>query len=125
EEIVIRSSGIVETSSAMDDEVDVTKLSPLVFLRSTPLTRAEGGLAEFAERFRRRASSLSGLTELSRALLEKLPFQPGVTSVHSTAAEAFDAANGVCQDHAHVFIACCRHLGVPARYVSGYLYTNG
>jgi transglutaminase-like putative cysteine protease len=29
----------------------------------------------------------------------------------------------VCQDHAHVFIACCRFLGVPARYVSGYLYT--
>ena len=30
----------------------------------------------------------------------------------------------MCQDHAHVFIACCRHLGVPARYVSGYLFTE-
>ena len=56
------------------------------------------------------------------AVLAKLPFQPGVTAVHSTATEAFEAGNGVCQDHAHVFIACCRFLGVPARYVSGYLY---
>jgi transglutaminase-like putative cysteine protease len=119
EEIVIRSRGIVETSSAMDEEVDETRLSPLVFLRSTLLTRAEGALGEFAEKFRRRATSLAGLNELSRALLTKLPFQSGVTGVHSTAAEAFDAGNGVCQDHAHVFIACCRQLGVPARYVSG------
>jgi transglutaminase-like putative cysteine protease len=125
DEIVIRSRGIVETSSAMDDDVDATKLSPLVFLRSTALTRVEGALGEFAEKFRRRASSLSGLTDLARAILDKLPFQSGVTGVHSTAVEAFEAANGVCQDHAHVFVACCRHLGVPARYVSGYLYTNG
>jgi transglutaminase-like putative cysteine protease len=124
-EIVIRSRGIVETSSAMDEEIDETRLSPLLFLRSTLLTRAEGALGEFAEKFRRRATSLSGLTDLSRALLEKLPFQSGVTGVHSTAVEAFDAGNGVCQDHAHVFIACCRQLGVPARYVSGYLLTDG
>jgi transglutaminase-like putative cysteine protease len=124
-EIVIRSRGIVETSSAMDEEIDETRLSPLLFLRSTLLTRAEGALGEFAEKVRRRATSLSGLTDLSRALLEKLPFQSGVTGVHSTAVEAFDAGNGVCQDHAHVFIACCRQLGVPARYVSGYLLTDG
>jgi transglutaminase-like putative cysteine protease len=65
------------------------------------------------------------LRSLAGAVVAKLPFQAGVTAVHSTAREAFEAGNGVCQDHAHVFVACCRYLGVPARYVSGYLYTPG
>jgi transglutaminase-like putative cysteine protease len=124
-EIVIRSSGIVETSSSIDDDPDEIKLSPLVFLRPTALTRAEGPIVDFAERYRRRAGTLSGLRDLAAGVLEKLPFQSGITAVHSTAAEAFEHGNGVCQDHAHVFIASCRHLGIPSRYVSGYLYSMG
>ena len=122
-EIVIRSAGVVETSAMIDETGDERRLSPLVFLRPGPLTRVEGALVEFAEQFRRRAATLSGLRALSSAVLERLPFLPGVTAVHSTAYEAFEAGNGVCQDHAHVFIGCCRFLGVPARYVSGYLYS--
>jgi transglutaminase-like putative cysteine protease len=122
-EIVIRSAGVVETSANVDEMLDERRLSPLVFLRPGALTRVEGALVDFAEQYRRRAATLSGLRALSEAVLRRLPFKPGVTAVHSTAREAFDAGNGVCQDHAHVFIACCRFLGVPARYVSGYLYT--
>ena len=44
-----------------------------------------------------------------------------MTEVTSTAAHALEAGRGVCQDHAHLFIACCRAAGVPARYVSGYV----
>jgi transglutaminase-like putative cysteine protease len=121
-EIVIRASGTVETSAAIDDQEDEVKLSPLLFLRPSMLTRAEGPLIDFAERHRRRAATLTGLRDLANAIRDRLPFQTGVTAVHSTALEAFQGGNGVCQDHAHVFLACCRHLGVPARYVSGYLY---
>jgi transglutaminase-like putative cysteine protease len=124
-EIVIRSSGIVETSSVIDEPNDEPKLSPLLFLRQTALTRADEAICQFSERYRRRAGMLSGLRDLASGVLAKLPFQPGVTVVQSTAAEAFEHANGVCQDHAHVFIACCRHLGIPARYVSGYIYSAG
>ncbi|HET7160218.1 MAG TPA: transglutaminase family protein [Burkholderiales bacterium] len=124
-EIVIRARGVVETSATADKRATEPRLSPLLFLRPTPLTRAEGGMLEFAERFRDRAGTVPGLRDLAAAVLDKLPFLPGVTEVHSTATEAFDAGNGVCQDHAHVFIGCCRHLGVPARYVSGYLYSVG
>lgn len=46
-------------------------------------------------------------------------YKPGSTDVHTTAAEAFAAMEGVCQDYAHVFIALARLLGIPARYVSG------
>ena len=121
-EIVIRSKGTVETSVSFDDTRDEVKLSPLVFLRPTGLTRAEGSVGELAEKFRRRAGTLSGLRDLAAAVLERVPFKSGVTAVHSTAAEALDEGFGVCQDHAHVFIACARCLGIPARYVSGYLY---
>jgi len=123
-EIVIRSAGVVETSANVDEMLDERRLSPLVFLRPGALTRVEGALVDFAEQFRPRAATLSGLRALSAAILARLPFMSGITAVHSTAGEAFDAGNGVCQDHAHVFIACCRFLGVPARYVSGYLYTT-
>ncbi len=51
-------------------------------------------------------------------------YQPGATRVDSTAIEAFGARAGVCQDHAHAFLACVRSQGVPGRYVSGYLYTE-
>ena len=122
-EIVIRSSGVVETSSTIDEVLDEPKLSPLLFLRPTALTQADDPMIDFAEQFRRRAGSLTGLRDLAAAILAKLPFLSGVTEVHSTAGEAFVAGNGVCQDHAHVFIACCRYLGVPARYVSGYVYS--
>ena len=54
-----------------------------------------------------------------------MPFTPGGTHAGNSAAEAFALGSGVCQDHTHVFVACCRHLGVPARYVSGYLYSDG
>jgi transglutaminase-like putative cysteine protease len=54
-----------------------------------------------------------------------MPFHPGDTNVSSSAAEAFGMRSGVCQDHAHVFIACCRYLGIPARYVSGYVFSPG
>lgn len=124
-EIRIRVSGTVETRIAYDEGADAAPLSPLVFTRSTALTRADSALAAFADRFRRRAGSPSGLKELAAAVLKQMPFNPGGTHAGNSAAEAFALGSGVCQDHTHVFIACCRHLGVPARYVSGYLFSEG
>lgn len=121
-EIVIRSSGTVETSHAVDETDDEVKLSPLIFLRPTPLTRAEGALMDFAEQHRRRGVTLTGLRDLASAVRDRVSFESGITAVHSTALEALEEGKGVCQDHAHVFIASCRHLGIPTRYVSGYLY---
>jgi len=124
-EIRIRVSGTVETRPAYDEGADPVPLSPLVFTRPTALTRAEGELAAFAERFRRGAGSPTGLEALAAAVLKKMPFTPGGTHAGNSAAEAFALGSGVCQDHTHVFVACCRRLGVPARYVSGYIYAKG
>jgi transglutaminase-like putative cysteine protease len=51
-----------------------------------------------------------------------LSYTPGVTEVSTSAVEAFEAGHGVCQDFAHLTLALLRNMGVPARYVSGYLH---
>ncbi len=124
-EIVLRARGIVETRPGPDEGLDRVPLSPLVFTRIGPLTRADAAIAEFAEPFRRRSASVTGLGELALAILKRMPYDTNDTHVATPAIDAFAGGSGVCQDHVHVFLACCRHLGVPARYVSGYVYSAG
>ena len=64
------------------------------------------------------------LHNLSAAIREKVDYETGQTGVDTTAEEAVIAGRGVCQDHAHIFIAAARSLDIPARYVSGYLMMN-
>jgi transglutaminase-like putative cysteine protease len=105
-EISIHAEGTVETTPALDEPSDFRgiPLSPLLFLRQTNLTRVNEELCAIAERFRRGAATLSGLRELAGALLKR---------------------NGESSSEqlTHSFIGCCRHLGVPARYVSGYIHS--
>jgi transglutaminase-like putative cysteine protease len=54
-------------------------------------------------------------------LSEVLDYVPGATGVHTSAAQAWEVRKGVCQDFAHVAVGILRNLGIPARYVSGYL----
>lgn len=130
-EIVIRAVGVVQTTSSSREGPDMVPLPPLIFTRMTPLTQPDAALTAFAQRHLVRSSPNSSnnpntkLRQLAAAILRKMPFQPGETQVTSSAAEAFAAATGVCQDHAHVFIACCRAVGIPARYVSGYVFSAG
>lgn len=120
--ISITARGEVDISDVLV-ESEEQRLSPLVFQRFTPITRADQGIKEFAAGFSG-APSVDQLAALSAALIERMPYSPGSTMVTSTAAEAFYAGSGVCQDHTHVFLSCCRVLGIPARYVSGYLCTD-
>jgi transglutaminase-like putative cysteine protease len=61
------------------------------------------------------------LHEVMERIGKRIAYKTGVSTVDTTAAEALKRGAGVAQDHAHAFIGCCRRLGVPARYVSGYL----
>lgn len=61
---------------------------------------------------------------LSAAIAEAVPFKTGMTTSSTTADEAIGLAAGVCQDHTHIILSLARHLGLPARYVSGYLMMN-
>jgi transglutaminase-like putative cysteine protease len=67
---------------------------------------------------------LARLHALMRAVHENLAYEVGHTDTETTAAAALERGRGVCQDHAHVFIAACRALDIPARYASGYLWSG-
>jgi transglutaminase-like putative cysteine protease len=68
------------------------------------------------------ADPLSALRLLNRTIYESFEYEPGVTQVHSPIEHALKLRRGVCQDFAHIMIAAMRQWGIPARYVSGYLY---
>ena len=91
-----------------------------LYLRETPLTKPGKLVRELAR-------SISGDGELARmhalmkAVHDTVAYKPGETASDTTAEQALEQKVGVCQDHAHIMIAAARHLGLPARYVSGYL----
>ena len=114
--LLITVSGAVETGIETEQAAQV--LPPEIYLRDTPLTQADAAMIEFARPF-----ANTSLTDLMQALREHMQYIQGATQVDTPAAEAFRLGKGVCQDHAHAFIGCCRSLGLPARYVSGYLFT--
>lgn len=64
------------------------------------------------------------LTELVSRIYHDFDFEPEATEVTSTVADLFEAGAGVCQDFAHLTVACLRSAGIPGRYVSGYLETD-
>jgi transglutaminase-like putative cysteine protease len=78
---------------------------------------AQGALESISEP-RARAQALA------EAVFGAVRYKPGTSDVQDSAAAAFKSGEGVCQDHAHVYIASARAVGIPARYVSGYLYTG-
>jgi transglutaminase-like putative cysteine protease len=124
QQIRILAHGKVEVDDA-DDGEPAGRINPRVFLRTTPLTEPDDAIRAFVGPLRGmvRSRPLMGVTDLMHALIDRMPYEKGHTSVETTAAQGFAAGRGVCQDHAHVFVACCRVLGLPARYVSGYVYT--
>ena len=92
------------------------------FAQPTATTRAGDPVAALAKVFQSAATPVEGLHALSAAILEQVPYRLGQTTAATTAEEAIAIGHGVCQDHAHIFIAAVRKAGLPARYVSGYLY---
>ena len=67
---------------------------------------------------------LAGAIDLTARIFTGFAYQGGVTDVSTPVSEVLKTRTGVCQDFAHVEIACLRSLGLPARYVSGYLLTR-
>ena len=122
-EIRLHVSGEVETIALVDG---------LLARRGRPDSARAFHLRDAADRGRcgdprtgsnrcRALESSADLIELSEQIVQRVKYNAGVTEVTSTAAQALALGNGVCQDHAHLMLACCRARGIPARYVSGYI----
>jgi transglutaminase-like putative cysteine protease len=121
-EIRLSVAGEVDTIALVDGHLpDAVGPIPLEhFTCSTRLTEADAAIRELAQSVPSLTSSAS-LIALSEQILQRVKYNPGVTEVTSTAAQALALGNGVCQDHAHLMLACCRTRNIPARYVSGYI----
>lgn len=120
-EINILASGEVETGIASLTQIETLPVD--IYLRYTPLTLPDKAITDFAAPYFGQVNANIGLLDdMILAILKRVPYVKSSTAVNTTAAAAFSLGAGVCQDHAHIFISCCRSLGLPARYVSGYLF---
>ena len=115
-----------ETEAALFcDPVSPEVVAPYQFIFDSPQVRASMDLADYAlESFPNGTSVLAGAQDLTRRIHRDFKYDPKATTVATPLEEVLEKRRGVCQDFAHLGIACLRSLGLPARYVSGYLRTR-
>lgn len=119
--VKIVAFGVVDTEDRTGVYGPHTGFVPLwLYLRDTPFTKA-GKLTRELVKSLEGDTDLAKMHDLMGKLHAQVQFEPGATSTETTAEQALEAKRGVCQDHAHIFIAAARHMEFPARYVSGYL----
>jgi transglutaminase-like putative cysteine protease len=130
-ELTVRSHAMVETSAAPAapeplawDELHAQADAGIAaeYLAATPRTTVDAALAEAARERTRGAGPLETASDIAAWVRERVAYVPGATEVQTSAQEAWDKSQGVCQDIAHLTVALLRETGLPARYVSGYLH---
>ncbi len=129
--ITVTAKGVVATHGVAQ-LVDPPQVPhPAFYLRSTPHAEPHPRMAAWSKQQvpalvqalqAQELPTATHLVALAAAVADKVKYKKGKTQVDTTALEAFDWGLGVCQDQAHVMVAVCRSLGLPARYVSGYFY---
>lgn len=124
-EIEVRVTGTVETvdlAGVLRGHREI--VPPEVYLVDTLPTRADAALGALSLAQAGEDGALAVAHRLAAAVADAIAYRPGATHAHTTAAEALALGEGVCQDHAHALIAVARAAGLPARYVSGYLFAD-
>jgi transglutaminase-like putative cysteine protease len=92
------------------------------FRHESPYVRVKRAFTDFgAECFAPGKPVLSCASDLMRTLHRELRYAPGETTISTPLMEVLEKRHGVCQDFAHLMIACLRSRGLAARYVSGYI----
>lgn len=111
-------------ASCRTDTSDPT-LEAREFIYASPLVPSPEDFAEYAgSSFVRGRPVLEAVADLTRRISEDFTFDPSATTVTTPVGEVLRQRRGVCQDLAHVEIACLRSHGLPARYISGYIETE-
>jgi transglutaminase-like putative cysteine protease len=104
---------------------DAVGVDAVPFALDSPLVAASPALRAYAEpSFAPGRSLRAGVTDLASRIHADFAYAPGSTKVSTPLEQVLAGRTGVCQDFAHVAIGCLRSLGLPARYVSGYLETD-
>lgn len=122
EEIEVLATGTITTTDTAGVLKNINQAArPGVFLRETTLTKGEDEIRALSTEITG-DSTLDKMHNLSAIVSETIAYRKGATAATTTAAEALARGAGVCQDQAHVFISAARLMGVPARYVAGYVF---
>ena len=107
------------------DRRDAAAVDAAPFVLDSPLVRVSATFPDYARpSFTPGRALVEALADLTSRIHGDFTFRPGATSVTTALDDAFEQREGVCQDFAHVAIACVRSMGLAARYVSGYLETD-
>ena len=132
-ELKVVASSVVETSDEIEPVTTGTwgdvRADNLVdryteFLEPTRYTPRNRELLAVARDLKKGQSPSGAVLAASQWVWEQLKYQPGSTGVHSSAVDAWHERMGVCQDFAHLTLVLLRGMGIPSRYVSGYLHTK-
>jgi transglutaminase-like putative cysteine protease len=137
-ELIIRATSIVRTHrgpgpesrlAGLEWDADRSRLEALEsleYLESSPLVQPSPELNAFLGGLPRPAGRLLDLiNQLTASVQSHLVYEKKVTTARTPVGEALRLGRGVCQDFAHLFLAACRGIGLPARYVSGYIHQPG
>jgi transglutaminase-like putative cysteine protease len=104
---------------------DPTRLEPIKYLYQSPHVTLSDSLAEYARQsFTPGTSVLAAALDLTLRINRDFEFDATATDISTPLAELMQIKRGVCQDFAHVMIGCLRTLGIPCRYMSGYILTH-
>jgi transglutaminase-like putative cysteine protease len=107
------------------DPVSPEVVEPYQFIFDSPQACASQELADYAmENFPKSTPLLAGVQSLTARIYKDFKYDPKATTVATPLDDVWKNRRGVCQDFAHLGIACLRSIGIPARYVSGYLRTH-
>jgi transglutaminase-like putative cysteine protease len=120
--VVSARSDVSTPESFVAPERELSLLDAFDYLQPTPYAPDSEAVRTFAQGHAVRDDPMATAQTMLQATHEALAYTPGSTTVKTTADEALAARRGVCQDFAHLMIAACRVLGLPARYVSGYVF---
>jgi len=137
-ELVIRATSIVRTHRGNTpesrlagvewgpDPAEFRALESLEYLQASPLVKPSPELDAFLRGLPRPEGRLTYVIDrLAHAVRSRLIYEKKVTTASTPVGEALQLGRGVCQDFAHLFLAACRGIGLPARYVSGYIHQPG
>lgn len=114
-----------ELQGEMRQSQSATSLEPFQFLFNSPHVQCGPNLQQYAlQSFTPGRPLLDAALALTQRITDEFEFDPDATNIHTTLEEVIQGRRGVCQDFAHLMIGCLRSIGLPARYVSGYILTH-
>ncbi len=116
-------SEVITLPEFRDEERGLSPLARYDYLTATRYTPEEETLRALTHSVNAAHDPAAAAIGLMNAVHQSIKYEKGATTVKTTAAEALEIGKGVCQDYAHVMIAAARSARLPARYVSGYLFS--